>query len=83
MFNKFIPNMNVIGVTVFVKLNFSIKTMNISFPSPAALNMGSYGGCLNFWLIILSNLLVPKICKGSQKMGFEIKNRGIYVGMFD
>ena len=48
MFNKFIPNMNVIRVTVFVKLNFSIKTMNISFPSPAALNMGSYGGNINF-----------------------------------
>ena len=48
MFNKFIPNMNVIGATVFVKLNFSIRTMKISLPSPAALNMGSYGGCLNF-----------------------------------
>ena len=83
MSNKFIPNMKVIGVIVFIKLNFLIRTMKISLPSPAALYMGSYGGCLNFWLIILSNLLVPKICKGSQKMGFEIKNRGIYVGMFD
>ena len=45
MFNKFIPNMNVIGVIVFIKLNFSIRTMKISLPSPAALNMGSYGGC--------------------------------------
>ena len=39
--------MNVVGVTV-VKLNFSIRTMKIFLPSPAALNMGSYGVNLNF-----------------------------------
>ena len=43
MSNKFIPNMNVIGVIVFVKLNFLLRTMKISLPSPAALCMGSYG----------------------------------------
>ena len=48
MFNKFILNMNVIGVIVFVKLNFSTRTMNISFASPVALNMGSFGDNLNF-----------------------------------
>ena len=48
MSNKFIPNMNVIGVIVFIKLNFLIRTMKISLPSPAALYMGSYGGCLNY-----------------------------------
>ena len=48
MFNKFIPNMNVVGVTVFEKLNFSLRTMKIFLPSPAALNMGSYGVNLNF-----------------------------------
>ena len=48
MFNKFISNMNVIGVIVFIKLNFLIRTMKISLPSPADLNMGSYGGGLNF-----------------------------------
>ena len=48
MFNKLIPNMNVIGVIVFIKLNFSIRTMKISLSSPAALNMGSYGDGFNF-----------------------------------
>ena len=35
-----LPNMNVIGVIVFVKLNFLLRTMKISLPSPAALCMG-------------------------------------------
>ena len=30
MSNKFIRNMNVIGVIVFVKLNFLLRTMKIS-----------------------------------------------------
>ena len=58
MFNQCIPNMIVIGVIVIIKPNFLIRTMKISLPSPAALNMGSHGGCLNFWLIILSNLFI-------------------------
>ena len=48
MFSMFIPNINVIGVTVFVELNFSITTMKISFPSPTAVNNRSYGGKLTF-----------------------------------
>ena len=77
MFNKFIPNMNVIGVIVFIKLNFLLRTMKISLPSPAALYMGSYGGYLNFWLIILSNLLVPKICTYARRQTHGIASHAI------
>ena len=55
--------------------------MKISLQPPAALYMGSYGGYLNFWLIILSNLLIPKICKWSQKIWNEVTNRVMCVGI--
>ena len=55
--------------------------MKISLQPPAALYMGSYGGYLNFWLIILSNLLFPKICKWSQKIWNEVTNRVMCIGI--